>query len=93
MLGKTNLPELGLATETDNLVYGRTNNPYDLSRTPGGSSGGEGAIIAAGGSPCGLGNDLGGSIRIGSSRLGVTTTRYCGEGGEWIGKPREDEQP
>jgi amidase len=61
MLGKTNLPELGLAIETDNLVYGRTNNPYDLSRTPGGSGGGEAAIIAAGGSPLGLGNDLGGS--------------------------------
>jgi len=71
MLGKTNLPELGLATETDNLVYGRTNNPYDLSRTPGGSSGGEGAIIAAGGSPCGLGNDLGGSIRIPAHFCGI----------------------
>src|SRR2546425_5503678 len=64
LLGKTNLPELSLAYESDNLVYGRTNNPYDLSRTPGGSSGGEGAIIAAGGSPLGLGNDAGGSIRI-----------------------------
>jgi amidase len=46
VLGKTNLPELGLAFESDNLIYGRTNNPYDLSRTPGGSSGGEAAIIA-----------------------------------------------
>jgi amidase len=63
VLGKTNLPEWGLAFESDNLVYGRTNNPYDLSRTPGGSSGGEAAIIAAGGSPLGLGNDAGGSIR------------------------------
>jgi amidase len=71
MLGKTNLPELGLATETDNLVYGRTNNPYDLARTPGGSSGGEGALIAAGGSPCGLGNDLGGSIRIPAHFCGI----------------------
>lgn len=64
ILGKTNLPELGLAYESDNLVYGRTNNPYDQSRTPGGSSGGEAAIIAAGGSPLGLGNDAGGSIRL-----------------------------
>jgi hypothetical protein len=48
VLGKTNLPELSLAYESDNLIYGRTNNPYDLSRTPGGSSGGESAIIAAG---------------------------------------------
>jgi len=71
MLGKTNLPELGLAYETDNLVYGRTNNPYDLSRTPGGSSGGEAAIIAAGGSPLGLGNDMGGSIRLPAHFCGI----------------------
>jgi amidase len=64
MLGKTNLPELALAFETNNLVYGRTNNPYDLSRTPGGSSGGEAAIIGTGGSPLGLGNDYGGSVRV-----------------------------
>jgi amidase len=71
LLGKTNLPELALAFETDNLVYGRTNNPYDLSRTPGGSSGGEAAIIAAGGSPLGLGNDFGGSIRLPSHWCGI----------------------
>ncbi len=71
MLGKTNVPELGLAPETDNLVYGRTNNPYDFSRTPGGSSGGEGAIIAAGGSPLGLGSDAGGSIRIPAHCCGI----------------------
>src|SRR5882757_4932889 len=63
ILGKTNVPELAGAAETDNLVYGRTNNPYDLTRTPGGSSGGEAAIIAAGGSPLGLGTDAGGSIQ------------------------------
>jgi len=71
MLGKTNLPEVGLAFESDNLVYGRTNNPYDLSRTPGGSSGGEAAIIASGGSPLGLGNDAGGSIRLPSHFTGI----------------------
>jgi amidase len=71
LLGKTNMPELGLAFETDNLVYGRTNNPYDLLRTPGGSSGGEAAIIAAGGSPLGLGNDMGGSIRLPSHCCGI----------------------
>lgn len=71
LLGKTNLPELGLAVETDNIVYGRTNNPYNLECTPGGSSGGEGAIIAAGGSPFGLGNDLGGSIRIPAHFCGI----------------------
>ncbi len=71
ILGKTNLPELALAFETDNLVYGRTSNPYDLSRTPGGSSGGEAAIIAAGGSSLGLGNDMGGSIRVPSHFCGI----------------------
>ena len=71
LLGKTNLPELAIATESDNLVYGRTNNPYDLARTPGGSSGGEGAIIAAGGSPLGLANDSGGSIRIPAHFCGI----------------------
>ena len=70
ILGKTNVPELAGAYETDNLVYGRTNNPYDLTRTPGGSSGGEAAIIAAGGSPLGLGTDAGGSIRV--------PAHYCG---------------
>jgi amidase len=72
LLGKTNLSELALAAETDNLVYGRTNNPYDVSRTPGGSSGGEAAIIAAGGSPLGLGNDIGGSIRFPAHCCGIT---------------------
>lgn len=71
VLGLTNLSELGLAYESDNLVYGRTNNPYDLSRTPGGSSGGEAAIIAAGGSPLGLGTDSGGSIRVPAHFCGV----------------------
>jgi amidase len=71
LLGKTNLPELSLGYETDNLLYGRTNNPYDLSRTPGGSSGGEAAIIAAGGSPFGLGADLAGSIRVPSHFCGI----------------------
>src|SRR5262245_50523670 len=60
LLGKTNVPEFGLNTECDNLVYGRTNNPYALSHIPGGSSGGEAALLAAGGSPIGLGSqDLG----------------------------------
>jgi amidase len=71
LIGKTNVPELALAPETDNLVYGCTNNPYDLSRTPGGSSGGEGSIIAAGGSPIGLGSDCGGSIRIPANFCGI----------------------
>ncbi len=71
VLGKTNVPDLCLAFETDNLVYGRTNNPYDFSRTCGGSSGGEGAIIAAGGSPLGLASDAGGSIRLPAHFCGI----------------------
>jgi amidase len=71
LLGKTNVPELSLSYETDNLVYGRTNNPYNLSCTPGGSSGGEAAIIAAGGSPFGLGSDMAGSIRLPSHFCGI----------------------
>src|SRR5258708_13854086 len=59
LLGKTNSPELTLDGETNNLLYARTNNPYDLSRTPGGSSGGAAAIIAAGGAPLGVGSDTG----------------------------------
>jgi amidase len=75
LLGKTNTPELTLAGETDNAVYGRTNNPYDLSRTPGGSSGGAAAIIAAGGSPLDLGSDTGGSIRIPAHFCGIAGIR------------------
>ena len=71
LLGKTNTPELTLAGETDNLVYGRTNNPYDLARTPGGSSGGAGAIIATGGSPFDIGSDTAGSIRLPAHFCGI----------------------
>jgi len=71
ILGKTNIPQVMLYFESDNPVYGRTNNPWDLERTPGGSSGGESAIIAAGGSPLGLGSDIGGSIRIPAHFTGI----------------------
>ena len=63
LLGKTNTPEFTWSDETDNDVFGRTSNPYDLERTPGGSSGGAGAIVAAGGSPFDIGSDTGDSIR------------------------------
>jgi len=72
LLGKTNTPELTLLMETDNFVYGRTNNPYNLDRIPGGSSGGASAIIASGGSPFDLGTDYGGSIRNPSHFCGIT---------------------
>jgi fatty acid amide hydrolase 2 len=63
-MGVTNTSELCMWMESNNEVYGRTRNPYDTTRIVGGSSGGEGAIIAAGGAPFGLGSDIGGSIRL-----------------------------
>ncbi|MBO9665865.1 MAG: amidase [Bdellovibrio sp.] len=70
-LGTTNVPELGFWFETFNPVYGRTNNPYDLDRTCGGSSGGEAALLGAGASPFGLGSDIGGSLRMPAFFCGV----------------------
>ena len=64
LLGKTNTPELTLSYETNNLVYGRTNNPWDVTRTTGGSSGGAAAIVACGGAAFDIGSDYGGSIRL-----------------------------
>lgn len=72
LLGKTNVPEMALTYETENPVFGRTVNPHDLLRTPGGSSGGEAAAISAGLSPAGLASDLVGSIRIPAHFCGIT---------------------
>ena len=71
LLGKTNTPELTLAFETNNLIYGRTSNPYDLTRSSGGSSGGAAAIIASGGAPFDIGSDYGGSVRLPAHFCGV----------------------
>jgi Asp-tRNA(Asn)/Glu-tRNA(Gln) amidotransferase A subunit family amidase len=73
ILGKTNTPELLSAYETDNFITGRSNNPWDVERTPGGSSGGEAAAIAAFCSAGGIGSDGGGSIRV--------PAHFCGIGG------------
>jgi fatty acid amide hydrolase 2 len=70
-LGVTNTSELTLWIESDNRLYGRTNNPYDITRTAGGSSGGEGAAVGSGGSPFGLASDIAGSIRIPALFCGV----------------------
>ena len=71
ILGISNVPEFNIAYETDNDCYGKTLNPYDLNRTSGGSSGGEAAIIAAGGSVLGLGSDGAGSIRQPAHNTGI----------------------
>lgn len=71
ILGNTNVPEFMMAYETDNLLYGRSNNPWDTDRTPGGSSGGEAAAIAAGCSAGGVGSDGGGSVRIPAHFVGI----------------------
>src|SRR5216683_444497 len=71
VIGKTNLAQLCWSLETSNPVYGRTNNPWDRYRTPGGSSGGEGAAVSAQLSPIGIGTDSGGSVRIPAHYCGV----------------------
>ncbi len=87
VMGKTNVPEASMWIETYNHVYGRTKNPYDLERGAGGSSGGEGAIVAASGSPFGIGADIGGSIRYPSAFNGVAghkhTARMLPGTGHW----------
>jgi amidase len=74
-IARTNLPDLLFAFESDNLIRGRTNNPYDFSRTSGGSSGGEAALIAAGGSPFGLGSDVAGSVRLPAHFCGIASIK------------------
>jgi aspartyl-tRNA(Asn)/glutamyl-tRNA(Gln) amidotransferase subunit A len=75
VLAKTNLPEFSAWTETDNLVTGRTNNPWNLARTPGGSSGGESAAIAAGMSPIGIGSDVAISVRGPAAFTGIAALK------------------
>lgn len=74
-LARTNLPDLLFAFESDNLIRGRTNNPYDPARTSGGSSGGEAALIAVGGSPFGLGSDCAGSVRVPAHFCGIAALK------------------
>jgi amidase len=85
ILGTTNCPEYLMAYVTENLLHGRTNNPWNLDYTPGGSSGGESAAIAAGMSAGGLGSDSGGSVRVPAHFTGIcslkpTPGRIPGEG-------------
>jgi amidase len=75
ILGTTNCPEFLMAYETANLLYGQTRNPWDLGRSPGGSSGGESAAIAAGLSAAGLGSDSGGSVRVPAHFTGICSLK------------------
>ena len=71
IIARSNVPEFAMSHETDNLVYGRTNSPLDETRTSGGSSGGEGALVGSGSSVFGVGSDLGGSIRYPAQCCGI----------------------
>ncbi|MGD0479944.1 MAG: amidase family protein [Terracidiphilus sp.] len=75
ILGTTNCPEFLMAYETANRLHGRTRNPWDLDRSPGGSSGGESAAIAAGMSAGGLGSDSGGSVRVPAHFTGICSLK------------------
>ncbi len=74
-IGRTNLSDFALRYHTDNALRGATLNPWDASRTPGGSSGGDAVAVATGMTPLGLGNDYGGSLRYPSQCCGITTIR------------------
>ena len=75
VLGKTNVSQLLLHDSCSNPLYGRTNNPWQLERSPGASSGGEAAILALGGSALGIGSDLGGSVRLPAHACGVNSLK------------------
>jgi aspartyl-tRNA(Asn)/glutamyl-tRNA(Gln) amidotransferase subunit A len=91
-LAKTNLPEFSYWTETDNLLVGRSRNPWDGERTPGGSSGGESAAIAAGMSPLGLGSDVAISVRGPAHDTGIVALKATRGripiSGHWPAVPR-----
>lgn len=94
ILGKTNVPQLLLAQETENALFGVTNNPWNVTRVPGGSSGGEAAAVAAGMSPLGIGTDIGGSIRIPAHFCGLvgfkpTLDRWSNRGSQGAIKGQE----
>jgi amidase len=74
-IGRTNMPDMGLRVHTHSSLHGVTRNPWNAGRTAGGSSGGEAAALAAGMSPLGLGNDIGGSLRNPANACGIASIR------------------
>jgi len=89
IVGKTNTPELAMSVTTEPLAYGATHNPWDASLSPGGSSGGSAAAVAAGLAPVGHANDMGGSIRIPAAfcgLVGLKPTRARGSLGPELGE-------
>lgn len=90
----SSVPPSYLAIETFSKIYGRTKNPFNTSRTSGGSSGGEAVLLAIGCSPMGLGNDIGGSIRIPAAMTGVCgmkgTAERLGFEGVFFGKEKKN---
>ena len=93
-IGRTNLPDMGLRIHTDSGLHGLTRNPWDRSRTAGGSSGGEAVALATGMSALGLGNDLGGSLRTPASCCGIASIKpSSGRVPHASLVPAEDEPP
>jgi aspartyl-tRNA(Asn)/glutamyl-tRNA(Gln) amidotransferase subunit A len=94
LLAKTNLPEFSYAVDSDNALTGETNNPWDLNRTAGGSSGGESGAISAGMSPIGLGSDLAISVRGPAANTGIAALKATHGRipmtGAWPREPRRD---
>ncbi len=91
VIGKSNVPQLLLSMETSNRLHGATNHPLDAERVPGGSSGGEAALVAAGVSPLGIGTDIGGSVRIPSAWCGVVGLKPTD--GRWSSRGVHGAQP
>ena len=90
-IARGNMPDFGLRWDTDNDLFGRTYNPWDRDRVPGGSSGGDAVAVATGMVPLGLGNDYGGSLRLPAYAAGVCApapvrrSHSCADGRERAG--------
>ena len=88
---KSTVPQLLLINETNNFIWGRAKNPWDVKRTSGGSSGGESGLVAAGCSPLGLGSDGGGSVRLPANYCGLYGFKTTGARYSLIGHKKPSE--